>query len=110
MIVESVEGSWTKAERTIAKQAFDLAYQREVVTLIKTLQTRANAVANPEDVWNLHDFLSAKRHEIDGKYDFRYSSLIFVFATLVKDGLLKINELEGLDREKIAKISALSRM
>lgn len=110
MIVESVEAGWTKAECAVAKEAFDLAYEREVLTLITTLKSRSHAVSSPEDVWNLHDFLSAKRHEIDGKFDFRYSSLVFVFAGLVKDGLLKLSELEGLDKDKLAKIAALSRM
>jgi hypothetical protein len=61
-------------------------------------------------MWHLHDFLSARRHEVDGKYDYRYSMLIFIFARLVKEGWLHLNELEGLDKSKIAKIAALSRM
>lgn len=110
MIVESVEAGWTQAERAVAKEAFDLAYEREVLSLIQTFKSRSNAVSSPEDIWNLHDFLSAKRHEIDGKFDFRFSSLVFVFAGLVKDGLLQLGELDGLDPEKLSKITALSRM
>jgi hypothetical protein len=111
MLVESsVEAGWAKAERAVAKKAFDIAYEREILTLIQTLRSRLNAISNPEDIWNLHDFLSAKRHEIDGKFDFRDSSLIFVFAGLVKDGLLQLSELEGLNSEKLSKIAALSRM
>jgi hypothetical protein len=58
----------------------------------------------------LHDFLSARRHEIDGKYDYRYSVLIFVFAGLVKEGWLNIDELEGLQKDKLTKVAALARM
>ncbi len=28
-------------------------------------------IANPEDIWRLHDFLRDKQKEIDEKYDYR---------------------------------------
>ncbi|MFN7789444.1 MAG: hypothetical protein ACK5QY_13735 [Pseudanabaena sp.] len=34
--------------------------------------------------------------------------MVFVFAGLVKDGWLSLNELEGLNDDKIAKIAALT--
>jgi Photoprotection regulator fluorescence recovery protein len=58
----------------------------------------------------LHNFLSTKRHEIDGKYDYNYSVLVFVFATLIKQGWLHLDELKGLEQDKITKITSLSRM
>ena len=63
-----------------------------------------------DDVWRLHDFLSTIRHEIDGKYDYRDSVLIFVLAQLLKEKWLQLNELEGLAKDKLAKIAALGRM
>jgi hypothetical protein len=36
--------------------------------------------------------------------------LIFVFAQLVREGWLHIKDLEGLEVDKIAKVSALTRM
>lgn len=62
------------------------------------------------ELWQLHDFLSAKRHEIEGKYDYQYSVLLFVFAGLVKEGWLHLNELQGLDKDKLSKVAVLSRM
>ncbi|NJM74095.1 MAG: hypothetical protein HC862_30640, partial [Scytonema sp. RU_4_4] len=53
------------------------------------------------DLWRLHDFLSARRHEVEGKYDYQYSVLLFVFAGLVKEGWLHLTELEGLDKDKL---------
>jgi hypothetical protein len=47
---------------------------------------------------------------MDGRYDFRFATLLFVFANLVKDGLLSLEDLKGLSADKIAKISAMSRM
>lgn len=104
------DAEWSTTEQKIAQEAFDKAYQREINTLIKEVREQANAIAELEDMWHLHDFLSARRHEIDGKYDYRYSVLVFIFARLVKEGWLHLNELEGLDKTKIAKIAALSRM
>ena len=88
----------------------DLAYEREVSSLIMALHNKVSEVRCSGDVWSLHDYLSAKRHEIDGKYDLRESSLLFVFAALVKDGLLSVGELDGLHRDKLVKITALARM
>jgi Photoprotection regulator fluorescence recovery protein len=61
-------------------------------------------------VWQLHDFLSAKRHDIDGKYDYRYSVLIFVFATLIREGWLHLDELKGLHTDKLTKMAVLAQM
>ena len=104
------EVQWSKTEEEISRSAFDRAYQREIATLIQDVSEKASAVSELKDIWHLHDFLSTKRHEIDGKYDYRYSVLIFVFARLVKEKWLALDELKGLDADKLAKISALVRM
>jgi hypothetical protein len=101
---------WSPEERHLARQAVDLAYEREVSSLIMALHNKVSEVHCSGDVWSLHDYLSAKRHEMDGKFDLRDSSLLFVFATLLKDGLLSVGELDGLDRDKLVKITALARM
>ena len=101
---------WSDAEKKIARAAFDKAYEREINVLLKTVRDRAVAIAQPEELWKLHDFLSVKRHELDGKYDYRYSFLLFVFAQLIKDGWLSLDELEGLEVSKQTKIAALTRM
>lgn len=108
MPVSDIE--WSEPEKDIAQTAFKRAYGREIDMLIKEVRDKAGAIAELNEVWQLHDFLSAKRHEIDGKYDYRYSVLIFVFATLVREGWLQLNELEGLASDKLTKIAALTRM
>jgi hypothetical protein len=108
MQVSDVE--WSKIEQEIAQEAFEKAYQREIQALIKEVREQANAIAQIDDMWHLHDFLSARRHQVDGKYDYQYSALVFTFARLVKEGWLQLKELEGLDKTKIAKIAALSRL
>ncbi|BAU09857.1 hypothetical protein LEP3755_03320 [Leptolyngbya sp. NIES-3755] len=104
------EIQWSETEKKISRSAFDQAYQREIEALIQEVIHRSGTVSNQQDVWQLHDFLSARRHEIDGKYDYRYSGLIFVFARLIKEKWLSIEELKGLETDKLAKISALIRM
>lgn len=104
------ETTWSETEQKAAKKAFDLAYERETLALIKEFREKANSIDEVKEIWVLHDFLSAKRHEIDGKYEYRYSVLIFVFARLLKEGWLHLDELEGLDKDKRVKAAALSRM
>ncbi|MCP6760712.1 MAG: hypothetical protein NHB32_18640 [Fischerella sp. CENA71] len=101
---------WSKTEKEVAKQAFERAYEREIDTLIKEVREKTSAIAELDHIWQLHNFLSARRHEIDGKYDYRYSVLIFVFARLVKEGWLQLDELKGLNTDKLTKIAALTRI
>jgi hypothetical protein len=108
--MQATELQWSATEQEIAKVAFDRAYTREIDQLLALVRTQAPQIESLEQLWQLHDFLSARRHEIDGKYDYRYPTLMFVFAGLLKDGWLQMTDLEGLSPEKLAKISALSRM
>ena len=66
--------------------------------------------SDPDEIWQLHDFLNTKRREIDDKYDFRYSMLILVFARLLKEGWIDAQDLEGLREDKITKIKELARV
>ncbi|WP_416245162.1 hypothetical protein [Crocosphaera sp. XPORK-15E] len=102
------ETQWSPTEEKIAKTAFDTAYCREVASMMAEVKRQAQGATNPDELWKLHDFLSARRHDLDGKYDFRSSMLIFVFAQLLKEDWLKLGELEGLSADKIAKIKALA--
>jgi hypothetical protein len=104
------EAEWTDTEKTIARTAFDQAYKREIEALIKQVQEETSTLTELGELWRLHDFLSAKRHQVEGKYDYEYSALPFVFAGLVKEGWLHLSELEGLSQDKLAKISSLARM
>lgn len=104
------EAEWTEIEKKIARTAFEQAYRREIEALLKQVQKEASTLVDLNDLWRLHDFLSAKRHEVEGKYDYQYSILLFVFAGLVKEGWLHLNELEGLDKDKLSKVAVLSRM
>jgi hypothetical protein len=100
---------WTEAEQVVARAAFERAYERAVEQLVAAVQVKASALSSAETLWQLHDFLSIERHTMEGRFDFRIDGILFVFASLVKDSLLQIDELAGLDSEKLAKISAMAR-
>ena len=104
------EINWSESEKQGAEKAFKRAYKREINSLIEEIKHKVAKITEIDEVWQLHDLLSARRHEIDGKYDYRYSVLVFVFAKLVKEGWLNPEELKFLERDKLAKITALTRM
>jgi hypothetical protein len=101
---------WSEAEQQIAKAAFERAYDREAKALIAEVHERIGQLHEVPDLWQLHDFLSIRRHALDGKYDGRDSALLFVFAQLIQEGLVSMDELGGLSDDKLKKISVLTRM
>jgi len=108
--METEVAGWTIEEQGLAQAVFDRAMARDVESLISDLRNRTLSLSSPEEVWQFHDDLSIRRHEIEGRFDFRLSGLLFVFASFVKDGLVSLEELEGLSADKLAKIGAMSRM
>jgi hypothetical protein len=101
---------WSKKEKSIARAAFDKAYDKECNQIIGKLKEKSLKLSDPEDIWELHDYLSEIRKEIDEKYDYRYSVLIMVFAHLLKQQWLKIDDIEGLSVEKIDRIKSLANI
>jgi len=98
---------WSKTEKQIAKNAFEKAYERECADLAKTIRLKAEEITESADIWRLRDFLNKNVKEIENKYDYRYSVLILVFAKLIKDGWLNVDDLKGLGQEKIDRITTL---
>lgn len=107
-MVDTVAG-WSEREQILAREAFEQAYVRAISRLIATIQTKASTLNSADSVWQLHDFLSIERHTIEGRFAFQLEGILFVFASLVKEGLLQLDELIGLDQQKLAKITAMSR-
>lgn len=97
--------NWSKAEKKIAKEAFNKAYQRESKKIIKEIKNYK--LEEPEDIWSLSEMLKEREKEINQIYDYRYSQLVMVFAILIKRGFLSIKELEGLSEEKIDQIKKI---
>lgn len=107
-MAQSTVSVWTPLEQAIAREAFDRAHNRAVRELISKVKVHASGMGSVEALWQLHDFLSTQRHDMEGRFDFRLEGILFVFASFVKDGLLAFDDLHGLEAEKLAKIKAMS--
>ncbi len=106
---QAIVDTWSDSEQAIARTAFQKAYERAVAQLAAAVQAQASALSTVESIWALHDFLSIERHTMEGRFDFRLEGILFVFASLVKENLLHLQELDGLDAEKLAKVAAMAR-
>jgi hypothetical protein len=67
-----------------------------------SLYEKVASIKKDKDIWELHNYLSERREQVDSKYDYRYSVLLNVFAALIMEGFLFEDDLEGLSDEKIA--------
>ena len=99
---------WSKREKQIARAVFERAFEREAAAFLAQVRAKALEVAELPDAWNLEQMLRDKRRELDQRYDYRYSALIFVFADLILAGWLDLDELTGLADDKRARIAALT--
>ncbi len=95
---------WSAQEKKVARAAFEKAYKTEMQQIQEAVYKRAKNFTQENDVWRLHDYLTKKQREIDEKYDYRYSVLIFVLARLLREGFISEEDLEGLSQEKLTKI------
>jgi len=91
--------TWSKAEKKIAKQAFELAHDKKCRKIIE--QIKQQKLSKTEDIWQLGNFIKKQQKEVDRMFDYRYSQLILVFSLLIKDNLLSLEDLAGLTNEKI---------
>ena len=97
--------TWTKAEKKHARELFDLALKREYKALIDELN--GLQITSRDEVWELRERLNRKAKEMDRKYDYRYSRLIYVFAQLLHEGYLTEKELSVLGEDKVKAILLL---
>ncbi|HZX13055.1 MAG TPA: hypothetical protein VFF49_01485 [Thermodesulfobacteriota bacterium] len=105
-----LELKWSTKEKKVAREAFTKAYKQEMRQIQKEVYEIVKGFREENDVWRLHDYLYGKRKEIDEKYDYRYSVLIYVFARLMSEGYIKEVDLEGLSQDKLLKIKGLLKI
>ena len=55
---------WSKSEKSIAKRAFERAYQLECKHLIKKVKEKSANLEKPEDIWELQSYLDKREKEI----------------------------------------------
>jgi len=99
---------WSAAEKGIARKAFNLALERELQAVILEAKSRAAKIREPSGLWDLEQFLTKRRQEVDRMYDYRYSVLPLVLANLLRKGRLVEDELHGLREDKLGWIQRCS--
>ena len=99
---------WTLEEQTVARHAFELGKHRSITALITTLQEQSSKLDSPESVWRLHDYLSTERYQYEGRAEFDEGNVLFVLADMIKQHLIALDNLQGLDQMKLSKIKAMS--
>ncbi|MGO9337458.1 MAG: hypothetical protein ACLPY1_08125 [Terracidiphilus sp.] len=104
------ELKWSPAEKAIAHKAFDLALQREFDAITAETKRRAAKIKEGSDLWELENYLTKSRNEIDRKYDYRYSVLPMVFGVLILEGRLSEEELRGLRDDKLEYIRRITSL
>jgi hypothetical protein len=92
---------WSKREKQIAQRAFRQALAREANEIVQRVHSQAAAITELDDAWRLEEYLREVRKEFDQKYDYRYSVLLYVFANLIEEGWLSLDELAGLGDDKL---------
>lgn len=95
---------WTSSEKKLARAVFESALQKELAEIISEFKRNAAAVSEPDDLWSLLKRTDRKREEINQKYDFRYSQLLYVFGVLLREQRITEEELHGFGEEKLAMI------
>jgi hypothetical protein len=78
--------------------------RRELDAVMREAKERAARIETPSELWELEEWLTRHRLEIDRKYDYRYSALPLVFAVLFREGRLTEDDLVGLGQDKLERI------
>lgn len=105
-----IDLKWSPGEKKAAHVAFESALSRERAAIRRNVETMLRDTNEGTEIWAIRDYLNEKARELDHKYDFRYSVLIGVFARLMAEGWLTLEDLAGMDlakRELIRERSAV---
>lgn len=101
---------WSESEKKLSRRVFEAALEAELSEILAEFKSKAAAAATAEAMWALEEYLAQKRREVDGKYDYRYSQLLFVFGRLVREGRLHEEQLSGFAPEKLSYIQRMQEL
>jgi photoprotection regulator FRP-like protein len=69
----------------------------------------ASGIQTSSDLWDLEQYLTERRKQIDRKYDYRYSQLTLVFGRLLYENRFSEEDLRGLREDKLKYIRSLAK-
>jgi hypothetical protein len=69
----------------------------------------AGQIKQPADLWDLQEYLTQRRKEIDHKYNYRYSHLTQVFGRLLYETRVREEELRGFSEDKLKTIRSFAK-
>ena len=101
---------WSPAEKKVARRAFDRALQGELQIVMVAAKKRAEKMQRPSEVWDLERYLTKRRAQIDRQFDYRYSVLVMVFGSLLREGKMTEHDLDGLSEDKLAAIRRFAEL
>jgi len=100
---------WSRSEKANARRAFDAVLRWELQEVMQETKRMAIQIKEPSDLWDLEQYLTRRRKEIDHKYNSRGSQLTHVFGTLLQEGRIAEQELHGLREDKLASIRSYAK-
>lgn len=103
------EPIWSRAQKAIARKAFDAALKRELHEVMQETKKKASQINEPDDLWDLEQYLTDRRKDINRKYDTRGSRLKDVLGRLLYENRLGEEELRGLREEKMKSIRSFAQ-
>ena len=103
------EPIWSRSEKAIARKAFDAALKRELHEVMQETKKKASQINEPDDLWDLEQYLTERRKDINRKYDTRGSRLKDVLGRLLYENRLGEEELRGLREEKMKSIRSFAQ-
>ena len=101
--------TWSRSEKAIARKVFDAVLKRELHELMQEAKEIASQIKQPSELWDLQEYLTQRRKEIDSKYDYRYSHLTQVFGRLLYETRVGEEELRGLSQDKLKTIRSFAK-
>ena len=101
---------WSSSEKALSRKIYDLALATELTETLAKFKARAASAEKIEEMWELREYLETRQREIDAKYDYRYSQLIFVFGQLLRESRIQEEQLAGLSEDKLALIKRIAEM
>lgn len=105
-----MSSNWSHSEKKIARRVYDSALQSELAEVMRSFKAMAGSAKEPADMWAVEEFLVQARRAIDGKYDYRYSQLEFVFGILLREGRISASDLAGLSEDKVSRIVGMASL